>query len=455
MRRNSEASTTTTAMSSCRIERKRAHDREAQRASRAKTKAYIQHLEKTVADLTQSSGDGRSNYLAQHASKQSQEIESLQGLVGKIRSLVQEAGGKPEQNSPPTGQARLKHEGSISESLLEDSTTADLMGALWDSPPSEDQWAEVPRPVERQTKAMAATRNLIIMGINMLCEDVEDCSFFTRLNDVITKIEQTPDNLSDLDADQDILIRAIVSGWDAAERVHHFDIVWRFLRAFDEGLWYRAAPLERIANFWHMRNKMLWKIQPKNQERRKAAAFMSPTMNQKSSSNRPQVIDYFVWPQVRDGLLVKGIECCPGKSTIAFVESFRFDWPYDFRDVYKYNKRTGMYSFSYHFLETMDDIAAFKMLNNQLVPYYAHPGLAQVVGLSAPAETDSDGSIDGEISGTHDDIAMPSAEGLIHGAASADWSAAFPMDMSDLAGNYAYDPFPRADAVGLAQWPTF
>jgi hypothetical protein len=68
----------TVTMSSCRIERKRAHDREAQRASRAKTKAKIEHLEKTVKDLTEASGNNRANYLAQHASKQAQEIDTLQ-----------------------------------------------------------------------------------------------------------------------------------------------------------------------------------------------------------------------------------------------------------------------------------------------------------------------------------------------------------------------------------------
>jgi hypothetical protein len=51
----------TVTMSSCRIERKRAHDREAQRASRAKTKAKIEHLEKTVKDLTEASGNNRAS----------------------------------------------------------------------------------------------------------------------------------------------------------------------------------------------------------------------------------------------------------------------------------------------------------------------------------------------------------------------------------------------------------
>ncbi|EME86976.1 uncharacterized protein MYCFIDRAFT_162549, partial [Pseudocercospora fijiensis CIRAD86] len=265
MRRNSDA------MSTCRIERKRAHDREAQRASRAKTKAYIAHLEKTVADLSESSGDNRANYLAQHASQQAQEIDKLQGLVGKIRSLVQET-GKAEQNSSPEKTQALKSESAADSTAESSSSFPDPISATnWDSP-SEDQWIpEIPKPVDSaarkaRAKVAPASRNLIVLGISMLCEETDDTSYFQRVNAAISKVEQTPDNLSTIEEDMDILSRAIVHGWDAAERVHHFDIVWRFLRAFDEGLWYRAAPVERFAHFWGMRCHLLYKIQPKNQE---------------------------------------------------------------------------------------------------------------------------------------------------------------------------------------------
>lgn len=250
MRRDSET------MSSCRIERKRAHDREAQRASRAKTKAYISHLEKVVADLSDSAGDNRANYLAQHASKQAQEIDNLQGLVNKIRTLVQEQRKSGRSSSPSADALRLKLESSTAESVFEEGTETFSAGLNWEDSPSEDQDpVEIPKPAEREepkpkTRTMSATRNLIVMGINLLCQDSDECTYFSRLNQAIIQVEQTPDHLSTLEEDQDILMRAILHGWDASERVHHFDIVWRFLRAFDEGLWYRAAPLERVAHFW-------------------------------------------------------------------------------------------------------------------------------------------------------------------------------------------------------------
>ncbi|KAI5357605.1 hypothetical protein Slin15195_G039660 [Septoria linicola] len=371
MRRNSEAS------SSCRIERKRAHDREAQRASRAKTKQYIAHLEKTVADLTESSGDNRANYLAQHASHQSQEIDKLQGLVNKIKSLVHDA-TKSEDSSP----GGMKGEGSNADSSA--AVPTDAFSALnWDTQ-SEDQWiTEVAKATEiesqpQQQRAIEpaqvgqSSRNLVVLGINLYCENSDETTYFQRLNELIEKIEKTPDNLSTLAEDMDILIRAIVSGWDAAERVHHFDIVWRALRAFDEGLWYRAQPIERFAHFWNMRSTMLHKIQPKNQPRRPMASFMSPTIGQRSSKH-PSVVDYFGWPQARNHLLGLGIRQCTGRAAVAFTESFRFAWPWEVRDVYKINKQTGLYSFSKEFLTSFNDIASFRLLANQLIPFEVHP----------------------------------------------------------------------------------
>ena len=398
MRRNSDAP------SSCRIERKRAHDREAQRASRAKTKQYIAHLEKTVADLTESSGDNRANYLAQHASQQSQEIDKLQGLVNKIRTLVQDTVKSEEDGSPDKADG-----GSTAESVTAalPSTTEAFAAMNWDTQ-SEDQWlhdiAKQSVDIERQQVQQVplqitstASRNLVVLGINLYCENNDDTTYFPRLNELIELIEKTPDNLSSYEEDQDILIRAIVHGWDASERMHHFDIVWRFLRAFDEGLWYRAQPIERFAHFWNMRSTMLHKIQPKNQPRRKMATFMSPTIGQRSRS-QPSVVDYFGWPQVRKHLQTAGINQCSNRGAVAFTESFRFVWPWEVRDAYKINKTTGLYSFSEAFLKNFNDISSFRLLANHLIPFEVQPTSRTVPTPEDLDLDDEDTSVDDEFS---------------------------------------------------------
>lgn len=462
MRRNSET------MSNCRIERKRAHDREAQRASRAKTKAYIAHLEKVVADLSDSTGDNRANYLAQHASKQAQEIDNLQGLVNKIRTLVQDHSKSDQSSSPSIEAPKLKFEGSIAESVFEEGESSNnndpfSVGINWEDSPSDDQdVTEVPKPAEPENpkpkaRTMSATRNLIVMGINLLCQDNDECTYFSRLNQAIIKVEQTPDHLSTLEEDQDILIRAILHGWDAAERVHHFDIVWRFLRAFDEGLWYRAAPLERAAHFWQMRCTMLHKIKPKNQEKRAAPSFMAPTVGQQVVTKYPAVVDYFGWPQVRNHLLKQGIKNCPGKCSIAFAESFRFVWPYQLRDVYKVNRSTGMYSFSEDFLRSWNDLSCYRMLQNNLIPYYVHPSLAQAIPQPKFDSTftcdDSDDSSDEDIlTNTAASTGFPALDAVMQDQSVPDWITSFNMEISGDASQYFADPFSIAHETSLAQW---
>lgn len=462
MRRNSET------MSTCRIERKRAHDREAQRASRAKTKAYIAHLEKVVADLSDSTGDNRANYLAQHAAKQSQEIDSLQGLVNKIRTLVQDHAKSDQGSSPQDDDPKLKHEGSTADSILEEGTSHTTepfsAGLNWEDSPSEDhEPTEVVKPVEREEvrpkpRTVSATRNLIVMGISLHCADGDESTYFSRLNQAIIKVEQTPDHLSTLEEDQDILIRAILHGWDAAERVHHFDIVWRFLRAFDEGLWYRAAPLERLAHFWQMRSTMLHKIQPKNQEKRSTASFMAPTVGQQTVTKYPAVVDYFGWPQVRNHLLKQGIRNCPGKSSVAFAESFRFVWPYELRDTYKIHRSTGLYSLSEGFLKSWNDLSSFRMLQNSLIPYYVHPSLAQAMPQptfdSKYNAEDSDESVDEEIlTTTAASVGFPALDAVMQDTSVPDWITSFNMEISGDATQYFADPFSISQETSLSQWP--
>lgn len=371
----------------------------------------------------------------------------------------------------------MKAEGSIVESMFGDGSADNPFSARGDSESaSEDQWTnegpgwtntEVPNVLQREDprpKAQPATaslpRNLNVLGVSVACEDTEDCTYVLRLNDAITKLEQTTDSLSGPQEDEDILVRAIVHGGDAAGRVHHFDIVWRFLRAYDEGLWYRAGQAGRLATLWQMRNNMLHKIQPKNQQQREISPFMAPTQNQLSCKKRAPIVDYFGWPAVRNHLLTQGIGKRTGKALIAFVESFRFVWPYDVRDTYKVNRSTGIYSFSESFNRSWNDLSCFRMLHNDLIPYYVHPSLAQAA--PAPSATyhpsfehqDSDESVDEEVVRSTD-VVVPDLESMLQNDHPIEgWMQNFDMSMPNGASQYAMDRFTLSHEAGLNQWPT-
>ncbi|EME38835.1 hypothetical protein DOTSEDRAFT_75535 [Dothistroma septosporum NZE10] len=459
-------------MSSCRVERKRAHDREAQRASRAKTKAYISHLEKTVADLTESTGDNRANYLAHHASKQAQEIDGLQGLVNKIRSLVQEASSSSKRDGPFTDgshPSRVKAEGSVVESICGDGSVDFPFSTreVSDSSSEGHHTSEAAHFAEHghtssttQACTVPATRNPNVLGVNIGCEDSEDCSYILRLNDAITKVEHTPDILSSIHEDEDIMVRAIVHGWDAAERLHHFDIVWRFVRAYDDGLWHRAGKVERLATLWQMRNTMLHKISPKNQQQRPISSFMAPTEKQLSCKKRPPVVDYFGWPPVRNHLLAQGIGNCSGTASIAFAENFRFVWDYDLRDCFKINKSTGIFSVSEAFNRSWNDICSYRMLQCDLIPYYVHPNLAQAAPISSTAihasfeDQGSDEEVDEEVI-RFADAQLPNIDSILQdcGHQTGEWMQNFDISVSKDVLQCAMDPFTLSHQAGLSQWP--
>ncbi|SMY30001.1 unnamed protein product [Zymoseptoria tritici ST99CH_1A5] len=460
-------------MSSCRIERKRAHDREAQRASRAKTKAKIEHLEKTVKDLTEASGNNRTNYLAQHASEQAQEIDTLQNLVTKIRTLINDATKtEPEQ---PAITAAPKSEDDSPESATDFTNSAHTNKARSNSgssaSPSEDQWdpPEASKTNERELKPIAraasSTRNLMVLGVNMLCENTDDNSYSTRLNQALERVEQTPDNLSNEDEDQDILVRAMVFGWDAAERVHHFDIGWRFLRALDEGLWWRAGACERFANTWQMRNTLVHKIHPKNQKRRILSDVAQPTIQQQASLGHPAVADYFVWPDVRNVIVANGIRHISGKSTIAFAESFRFIWPYELRDMYKVNKTTGMCEVSEHFKKSVNSLSSYRMEHHSLLPYFSQPiatptatGLAEKTGKERVGGNEDTTEVTitemptVRTGGHGNDALNACSSGIMQDV--ADWMTPFQMDLgTNEAAVFGIDSYTLAQEIGMAQWP--
>lgn len=480
MRRSSEAAST------CRIERKRAHDREAQRASRAKTKAYITHLEKTVADLTEGSGDTRANYLAQHASQQTQEIDKLKTLVGKIRTLVNEAGDKFSQQE--TSSPGLKLEGNVSsaESAATNAARAEALSNNWEDSPSDDQdlWGPsepthtgpvdldaddeqyaAPAPstnpvnssnIHQTPKTPAPQRSLTVLGISLHCAASDDNSYALRLNTLIQTLESsTPDNLSDYETDVDILVRALTQSWDEAERHHHFDIVWRFLRAFDEGLWIsHAGIVERFASTWNMRSIMLHRIAPKNQERRRIASFMAPTIEQKNAPKHPPLIHYFAWPQVRNQLLVQGITYCSGDASMAFAQSFRFVWPWEIRDIYKVNRGTGLFSFSEAFLRSWNDLSCYRVLHNRLIPFWVHSGQQTIRGIDVSHSKPQDHAI------TPMEAVVAQTQQLVHTDATAeDWMSSFNLALSEESGmlglgSYSH-PFASSHTESnLMQWST-
>lgn len=216
-------------MNSAAKEKKRAADRETQRHNRARTKAYITSLEKTIQDLSGPNGqDSLSQQLARHQEK----INHLQQTFRKIVNLAQDAAGSLLSSSSPE---RSSQHTDTSQPRCEEGTPASAMNAL---PGAKG-----------------------FFGMDLSCSDRER-NYLAVLGNAMSLAQYCPLVISGGDtltpaSDDDFCIRVVVDGWEAATARSEVDIVWSLLQTVDEGLYYRADPVTRIGLLRIMRSMLL------------------------------------------------------------------------------------------------------------------------------------------------------------------------------------------------------
>lgn len=212
-------------MSSAAKERKRAADREAQRVNRVRTKAYITQLERTIRDLT---GPNPPDNLSQSLAQQQEKIHHLEDALRKIGMIAQGAG-----HPPSSSQATTESE--------------PLTSGLVNNP--------------------EATARCNFFGFDLTCSDRER-SYLAVLGSALTMIQDCSFTLAGSMKliprlyDDHFCIRAVVDGWKDTIDRFETDVVWELIQAIDEGLYYRADPVTRIAMFRIMRSLMLVRFCP-------------------------------------------------------------------------------------------------------------------------------------------------------------------------------------------------
>lgn len=75
-------------MSAARLERRRAVDRESQRATRARTKAYIANLEQTISALEKNSNNEQTATLMKQIQQKQAEVDRLNAVVSSVQKLL-------------------------------------------------------------------------------------------------------------------------------------------------------------------------------------------------------------------------------------------------------------------------------------------------------------------------------------------------------------------------------
>ena len=248
-------------------ERKRAKDREAQRVSRERTKAYITHLETVVAELRQSSQKELGSTVEEQFKQQRREIEKLQRTVHKIARLAQsvanpqlaaEAGNGTVDDGDEGGRAEARpspeKDSNNQPRRREDSATANSNGS------NKQGTSTGPTSPDPTTPSDCdAWKEKIMHGISptdpgatsflasFMPQDVAPPNMFAALNGVITALQfchGTKPQLTEAQ-DDDICIRAVMFGWETVAE-SELDVVWRAVRTIDRRLYSRCRVIERV-----------------------------------------------------------------------------------------------------------------------------------------------------------------------------------------------------------------
>lgn len=187
-------------------------------------------------------------------------------------------------------------------------------------------------------------------------------NYFRALNTAIEFIEANGRSTvfagQDEAIDDDITIRAVLHGWRAAEEKYDLDLAWQFIRAVDQGAYGRCHAVVRIANMRSIRSSIMHKLYGNCANRRKPAAYLAATEAQKSIKH-PSLVDFFVWPQLRDYLINTRTTYTSEVESLSFAMSLRFQWPYELRDVCRRHRDSGLYSYSEAFDKSFYDLSSW------------------------------------------------------------------------------------------------
>ncbi|KAL4893658.1 hypothetical protein BDV59DRAFT_176896 [Aspergillus ambiguus] len=320
-------------MSSAAKEKKRAADREAQRLNRARTKAYITHLERTLQDLT---GPNPLDNLSQKLAQQQEKINHLQNTLHKIGILSQDAANAL---LPSASDRQLIRPSDFSQAAAENES---LANGICDTP-----------------NATTCT----FFDMDLTCSDRER-NYLAVLGSAVTLIQDClpviSENLTLMpELNDDFCIRAVVDGWKATTDRFGADVIWNLIQAIDEGLFFRADPVTRIALLRIMRSLLLQRL-GMTHETSSVPEYMLASPIQTSIVHQP-FLDFFPWPEFRDHWIANGTEYVNELCAASFSARIRFQWPFELRDVFHKRVLTGTLSFSEEFESRYRDLASWRL----------------------------------------------------------------------------------------------
>ncbi|KAL4806181.1 hypothetical protein BDV18DRAFT_138941, partial [Aspergillus unguis] len=360
---NTSASTSTPA------DRKRLTDRKAQRQRRERIKTYIARLEKTLEDLTASSSNGGGGVeatLLKQLEQQRAKTERLTGVISTIQGVLEGSKEVIADAGAGTATGAGKGTGIAGRSSISRNGYRRGNQSASSSKPSEPE-------AEKEKPASYTITPDLAMRISLHTQNPKNSgtrNYFEIVNETISTVSGEEDCLepSTTDDDDDIAIRAILHGWDKVGDGYRkggkggLDRVWGLLQALDQGIFSQTGMVERVAVLRLMRTMIKWNLSPREHN---IPSFMFPTVTQSMIPHAP-IIDFFAWPNLRDHLIVSNINNITETTAALYVSQIRLKWPYELRDICRYNVAENRYTFSAEFDAVYYDLQSWTIGSPEL-----------------------------------------------------------------------------------------
>ncbi|KAH7333523.1 hypothetical protein BKA65DRAFT_507981 [Rhexocercosporidium sp. MPI-PUGE-AT-0058] len=374
------------------IEKKRQTDRESQRVVRERTKKYISHLENLVDTLQKCQRDERLQSMALHCKELHDENERLRSsitCIGRIVRGVEMPEGSESTSTRPADQpleAQKLRAGSFTY------LNGSPYGALFPkeqtqnpSPMSTHNQGPIPVPFVHSTSLKIPSPNSpaehlpsdhqsalpskggspatrISDRSHSISANGDESTVFAMINNRLGKADGTKLEIK-TDEDADIAIRAVAYGWPLVEQRYELDPAWGIVRQIDQEIFFCCGPIERLGILRVIRLKLLQQMTTSN--RQEIQALTPPYMHSSPLQEfveHPRIIDYFVWPELREFLILNtGKAEASNQIAAVFVSSLRFLWPFDLGDAWTRNRHTGLYSYSQLFNEYFNDVRSWSL----------------------------------------------------------------------------------------------
>lgn len=354
--------------------KKREIDRKCQRQARERTRSRIEYLESLVENLQQPDGDERSAALMKRLREVEKERDTLNHTLKSVQKAVFGMENLADlqiksDTTDPTSTLTQPTELARNNSAITETSSPT-------SPVLPD--AEMPPLISQQSRQLsisahsdASKHDVPTQIINDACECCKNAaqvgptanrSTWRFANDTLmTNFKRISPIMPEEDlASEDILIRAVLQGWDTVASQMELPTSWKIMRRLDEAIFCKAGGKERLAMLKTLHLMLQYHRDPTAERRSRIPPWY---LQRPSQASKPHAyaINYFVWPGLRERFVYEQHKYCSNLFATMFQTCLQILWPYDFRDCFAQRWDTGQYDLSAAFRETINDITKWTM----------------------------------------------------------------------------------------------